>query len=335
MTKIGILFLALTSIISCDSVKNTTTNRNTFFKTVSSENSMLIDSNMVRKHLYTLASDDMQGRKSGTTGIEKAAVYIESEFKKIGLSTFGDLENYRQTFTFKNRSTKETITSSNIIGVLEGKSKKEEYVIISAHYDHLGMKKSGGGDLIYNGANDDASGVTGVLALAAYFKEVGNERTIVFAAFTAEEMGLIGSTHFGKGIDATKFVAGINLEMIGKTPSFGPNTAWLTGFSRSDFGTIIQRNLEGTGYQLFPDPYKKFNLFFRSDNASLARLGVPSHTFSTTPIDVDPDYHKVSDESETLNMTVITQTIQAVAKGTESIINGKDTPTRVLLEDKT
>jgi Zn-dependent M28 family amino/carboxypeptidase len=334
MTKIGILFLALTSIISCDSVKNTTTNRNTFFKTVSSENSMLIDSNMVRKHLYTLASDDMQGRKSGTTGIEKAAVYIESEFKKIGLSTFGDLENYRQTFTFKNRSTKETITSSNIIGVLEGKSKKEEYVIISAHYDHLGMKKSGGVDLIYNGANDDASGVTGVLALAAYFKEVGHERTLVFAAFTAEEMGLIGSTHFGKGIDATKFVAGINLEMIGKTPSFGPNTAWLTGFERSDFGTIIQRNLEGTGYQLFPDPYKKFNLFFRSDNASLARLGVPSHTFSTTPIDVDPDYHKVSDESETLNMTVITQTIQAVAQGTESIINGKDTPTRVVLEDK-
>jgi Zn-dependent M28 family amino/carboxypeptidase len=147
-------------------------------------------------------------------------------------------------------------------------------------------------------------------------------------------MGLIGSTHFGKGIDANKFVAGINLEMIGKVPSFGPNTAWLTGFERSDFGKIIQRNLKGTGYQLFPDPYKNFNLFFRSDNASLARLGVPSHTFSTTPIDVDKDYHKASDEAETLNMTVITQTIQAVAKGTESIINGKDTPTRVVLNEK-
>jgi Zn-dependent M28 family amino/carboxypeptidase len=293
---------------------------------------IVIDSNMVRKHLYTLAADDMEGRKSGTAGIEKAAVYIENEFKKIGLSTFGDLENYRQTFTFKNRRTKEDITSSNIIGVLEGSSKKDEYVIISAHYDHLGMKMSGDGDLIYNGANDDASGVTGVLALAAYFKEIGHERTLVFAAFTAEEMGLMGSTHFGKGIDATKFVAGINLEMIGKTPSFGPNTAWLTGFERSDFGTIIQQNLVGSGYQLFPDPYKKFNLFFRSDNASLARLGVPSHTFSTTPIDVDPDYHQLSDEAETLNITVITQTIQAVAKGTESIINGKDTPTRVTLE---
>jgi len=260
-------------------------------------------------------------------------VYKESEFKRIGLTTFEGLETYRQTFNFTPRRAKEEITSANIIGMLEGKSKKEEYVIISAHYDHLGMKKSGGGDLIFNGANDDASGVTGVLALAEYFKKVGNERTIVFAAFTAEEMGLIGSTHFGKGIDASKFVAGINLEMIGKIPSFGPNTAWLTGFERSDFGKIVQRNLEGSGYQLFPDPYKNFNLFFRSDNASLARLGVPSHTFSTTAIDVDKDYHKVSDEAETLNMTVITQTIQAVAKGTESIINGKDTPTRVILEE--
>ncbi|WP_439127576.1 M28 family peptidase [Polaribacter sp.] len=297
-------------------------------------NSFFIDSTLVKKHLYTLASDEMEGRKSGTPGIEKAAKYIENEFEKLGLTTFGDLKSYRQTFTFKNRRTKEDITSSNIIGVLEGNTKKDEYVIISAHYDHLGKKKSGEGDLIYNGANDDASGVTGVLTLAKYFKEMGNERTIVFAAFTAEEMGLIGSTHFGKGINASKFVAGINLEMIGKVPSFGPNTAWLTGFERSDFGKIIQKNLEGTGYQLFPDPYKKFNLFFRSDNASLARLGVPSHTFSTTPIDVDPDYHKLTDEAETLNMTVITQTIQAVAKGTASIINGKDTPTRVVIKER-
>ena len=332
MKKIFLIIVALISLISCDSAKNTAIKKKISSEAVSIENIMLIDSNIVRKHLYTLASDEMEGREPGTPGIEKAAAYIENEFKKNGLSLFGDLKSYRQTFTFKNRRTDEDITSSNIIGVLEGRSKKEEYVIISAHYDHLGMKKSGEGDLIYNGANDDASGVTGVLALAAYFKEVGHERTIVFAAFTAEEMGLVGSTYFGKEIDAAKFVAGINLEMIGKTPSFGPNTAWLTGFERSDFGKIIQRNLEGTGYQLFPDPYKKFNLFFRSDNASLARLGVPSHTFSTTPIDVDPDYHQVTDASETLNMTVITQTIQAVAKGTKSIINGTDTPTRVVIK---
>ena len=299
-----------------------------------STSAFFIDSTLVKKHLYTLASDEMEGRRSGTKGIEKAAQYIENEFKRIGLTNFEGLDSYRQTFTFTNRRSKKEIESANIIGVLEGKSKKDEYVIISAHYDHLGIGKPIEGDSIYNGANDDASGVTGVLALADYFKKVGNERTIVFAAFTAEEMGLIGSTNFGKGIDANKFVAGINLEMIGKTPSFGPNTAWLTGFERSDFGKIVQKNLEGSGYQLFPDPYKNFNLFFRSDNASLARLGVPSHTFSTTAIDVDKDYHKVTDEAETLNMTVITQTIQAVAKGTKSIIDGKDTPTRVVIVER-
>ncbi|CAM1352490.1 M20/M25/M40 family metallo-hydrolase [Tenacibaculum insulae] len=315
-------------LLSCKTVKNNQEQSTINSSEVVTEKSVItIDSSLVKKHLYTLASDEMGGRKPGTEGIEKAAKYIESEFAKIGLDTYNSLPTFRQNFDYKG------IKMFNVIGVLEGKSKKDEYVVVSAHYDHLGTKKDGEGDLIFNGANDDASGVTGVLALAKYFKEKGqNERTIVFVAFTAEEMGLIGSTHFGKGIDAAKFVAGINLEMIGKTPSFGPNTAWLTGFERSDFGKIIQKNLVGTGYQLFPDPYKKFNLFFRSDNASLAKLGVPSHTFSTTPIDVDKDYHKVSDEAETLNMTVITETIKAVAKGTESIINGKDTPTRVVLE---
>jgi Zn-dependent M28 family amino/carboxypeptidase len=323
MKNICIALIASAFIMSCDIKKNVNTKIG--------ESAFFIDSATVKKHLYTLASDEMEGRGTGTPGIEKAAKYIENEFKRIGLTTFEGLETYRQTFSFTPRGGKVDITTANIIGVLEGKSKKDEYVIISAHYDHLGIKGKVG-DTIYNGANDDASGVTGVLALAAYFKKVGHERTIVFAAFTAEEMGLIGSKYFGKAIDAKKFVAGINLEMIGKVPSFGPNTAWLTGFDRSDFGKIIQKNLTSTGYQLFPDPYKKFNLFFRSDNASLARLGVPSHTFSTTPIDVDKNYHKASDEVKTLNMTVITQTIQAVAIGTESIINGKDTPTRVVLE---
>jgi len=310
LTTLSILFISLTS------------------------NAQDIDKKMVKKHLYTLASDDMQGRRTGTEGIEKAAQYIEGEFKRIGLKTYADLSSYRQTFTFTSRRTNESITGSNIIGVLEGKGKKDEFVVVSAHYDHLGEKKEGEGDLIFNGANDDATGVTGVLALAEYFaKEGNNERTIIFIAFTAEEMGLIGSKHFGKGIDASKFIAGINLEMIGKEPASGPKTAWLTGFDRSDFGKIIQKNLEGSGYKLYPDPYVRFGLFFRSDNASLARLGVPAHTFSTTQIDKDKDYHQVSDEAETLDVGVITETIKAVAKGTESIINGKDTPSRVVLKE--
>ncbi|TVZ56949.1 peptidase M28-like protein [Lutibacter sp. Hel_I_33_5] len=322
MKKITFLLMITILIISCKE-------KNKVVQKSNSKKVFVIDSVTVKKHLYTLASDEMQGRRAGTEGIEKAAQYIENEFKRIGLKTYDTLSSYRQNFVTKE------LKMFNVIGVLEGKSKKDEFVVISAHYDHLGMKKDGEGDLIFNGANDDASGVTGVLTLAEYFKNKGNnERTILFVAFTAEEMGLIGSKYFGKGIDASKFVAGINLEMIGKSPSFGPNTAWLTGFERSDFGTIVQKNLEGSGYKLYPDPYTNFNLFFRSDNASLARLGIPSHTFSTTAIDIDKDYHKVTDEAETLNMTVISETIKAVAKGTESIITGKDTPSRVVLEEK-
>ena len=280
----------------------------------------------VKKHLYTLASDAMEGRQAGTIGIEKAAQYIETAFEDIGLTKYNNLSTYRQNFKANG------LDLFNVIGVLEGKSKKDEFVVISAHYDHLGVKKEGTGDLIYNGADDDASGTTAVLTLAQYFKELGtNERTLIFVAFTAEEMGLLGSRHFGQDVNASQFIAGINIEMIGKHSSYGPNTAWLTGFDRSDFGTIIQRNLVGTSYTVYPDPYPTQRLFFRSDNASLAQLGIPSHTFSTVPIDTDVHYHQVTDEAATLDMEIITQTIRAIAIGTQSIVSGEDTPTRVVL----
>ena len=296
-------------------------------------NSQTINQNSVEKHLYTLANDSMQGRKAGSPGIEKAAKYIEQQFFEIGLKPFNN-SSFRQTFKHINtRSEKEEeLTLFNVIGFLEGTSLKEEIVVISAHYDHLGKKNTGEGDLIFNGANDNATGVTAMIMLAEYFKKAKiNKRSIVFIAFTAEEMGLVGSNHFGKTISAESITAGVNIEMIGKESPFGPKTAWLTGFERSDFGKIIQKNLSFSEYKLYPDPYKNYRLFFRSDNASLARLGVPAHTFSTSPMDKDLDYHKVSDEVETLNVMTITDTIKAIATGIESIISGEDTPRRLTL----
>ena len=287
-----------------------------------------IKAELVEKHLKTLASDEMQGRQVGTAGIELAAQYLENEFSKLELETFQGAIDYRQTFE------KSGMKLSNIIGVLEGTSQKDEYVVISAHYDHLGILAEKNGDSIANGADDDASGVAAVLTLANYWKKKGtNKRTILFVAFTGEEKGLWGSTYFGTKVNANKCVAGINIEMIGKNSKFGPKTAFLTGFERSDFGKIIQENLKNTNYKLFPDPYVTFNLFYRSDNASLARLGVPAHTFSTCPIDQDIYYHTVDDEIETLDMQTIANTIEAIAIGTESIILGKDTPTRVSINN--
>ena len=296
-------------------------------------NSQIINEITVKKHIYALANDSMQGRKAGSPGIEKAAKYIEQQFSKIGLKPFNS-SNFRQTFKHINRRSEkqEELTLFNVIGFLEGTTLKDEFVVVSAHYDHLGKKNTGEGDLIFNGANDNATGVSAMIMLADYFKKVKiNKRSILFIAFTAEEMGLVGSNHFGKTISAEAITAGVNIEMIGKESPFGPKTAWLTGFNRSDFGKIIQKNLSSSKYKLYPDPYKNYRLFFRSDNASLARLGVPAHTFSTSPMDKDLDYHKVSDEVETLDVKTITETIKAIATGIKSIISGEDTPTRLIL----
>jgi len=185
---------------------------------------------------------------------------------------------------------------------------------------------------VFNGANDNATGVAAMIMLAEYFKKTKiNKRSVLFVAFTAEEMGLIGSNYFGKTISAESITAGVNIEMIGKESPFGPKTAWLTGFDRSTFGKIIQKNLSSSEYRLYADPYKDFRLFFRSDNASLARLGVPAHTFSTSPMDKDLDYHQLSDEVETLDVKIITETIKAISVGIKSIVSGDDTPSRVVL----
>ena len=296
-------------------------------------NSQTINEISVKKHLYTLANDSMQGRKAGSPGIEKAAKYIEQQFSEIGLKPFEN-SSFRQSFKHINSRSekKEELDLFNIIGLLKGTSLKEEFVIISAHYDHLGQIEGGKGDLVFNGANDNATGVAAMIMLAEYFKKAKiNKRSILFVAFTAEEMGLIGSNYFGKTISAESIIAGVNIEMIGKESPFGPKTAWLTGFKRSTFGEIIQKNLSSSEYRLYPDPYKDFRLFFRSDNASLARLGVPAHTFSTSPMDKDLDYHQLSDEVETLDVKIITETIKAISVGIKSIVSGDDTPSRVVL----
>ena len=225
----------------------------------------------------------------------------------------------------------ETSALNNVVGVLPGKSKKSEYVVFSGHYDHLGiLAPDASKDSIANGADDDASGTTAVVTLAKHFHDLhNNERTLIFVAFAAEEIGGYGSHYFSRQLDADSVVAMFNIEMIGKESKFGVNTAFITGFDRSDFGTILQNNLKGSVFHFYPDPYPEQNLFYRSDNATLARLGVPAHTISTDQIDKDPLYHSVKDEVASLNITNITNTIKAIAISATGIISGKETPTRI------
>ena len=408
----------------------------------------LIPQDDVERVIKTLAADDMQGRATFTPGIEKAARFIESEYKQIGLEPMAGDDAYRQNFSMtrvtpvkslasingklipedslfidsqqpalnwtnsadveivklsagknfrteyrgymqsgkkmlilvdpeftafftrlRDANRKGTISNKtnnttslvfilgnhddiksfdvsyvskteqlplfNIVGVLPGKTKPNEYVVFSGHYDHLGILKPVQGDSIANGADDDASGTTAVIELAKYFKKLhNNARTLIFVAFTAEEIGEFGSQHFATTVDPDKVVAMFNIEMIGKASKFGENSAFITGFERSDFGPILQKNLEGTAFKFYPDPYPAEDLFYRSDNASLARVGVPAHTISTDQIDIDKYYHTVKDEISTLDMGNIVETIRAIALSSRTIVSGKDTPKRVAKLEK-
>jgi len=223
----------------------------------------------------------------------------------------------------------EALPLTNLVGQIEG-NRPHEIVLFSAHYDHLGIQSPVDGDSVANGANDDASGVAAVLELARYYKAVGKpERTLMFALFTAEEMGGYGSYYFSEQVNPDSIVAMFNIEMIGKPAVSGPNSGWITGFDKSDLGEIMQRAVEGTEYTFTADPYPQQNLFFRSDNANLARKGVPAHTISTTPIDVDEDYHKVSDELEKLDVDHMTNTIKAILAGARTVVSGEATPSRI------
>ncbi|AEW01927.1 aminopeptidase [Niastella koreensis] len=232
---------------------------------------------------------------------------------------------------------KQTVSSrplKNVVGILPGKSKKEEYVIFSGHYDHLGVgKANAAGDSIYNGANDDAAGTTAVIMLANYFaKQKKNERTLVFVAFTAEEAGGFGSQYFSQNFNPDKVMAMFNIEMIGTESKWGTNSAFITGYEKTDMGKILEKNLEGTDFKFYPDPYPDQQLFYRSDNATLARQGVPAHTISTSKMDSEKFYHTQEDEIETLDMNNMAAIIRAIAISSTSIVAGKDTPARVAPE---
>lgn len=218
---------------------------------------------------------------------------------------------------------------ANVAGMIKGSTKPDEFVIFSGHYDHLGILPSEAGDSIANGADDDASGTTAVIMLSKYFKKHPPQRSVIFVAFTAEESGGHGSRYFSEHQDPDKVVAMFNIEMIGKESKFGKNSAFITGYERSSFGPILQRNLKGSSFTFHPDPYPEQNLFYRSDNATLARQGVPAHTISTTQIDKDHFYHTVRDELSTLDIKNITDIIKAIAISAGTIVNGTDTPTRI------
>jgi peptidase M28-like protein len=289
--------------------------------------------------LYPLVQRLLNTKKNYFIRVDTAHIRMFNSLKRFRSQTFPYEANIVLMLAMEDVNTwdvnfKQEITEmklKNVVGIIPGKKKKDEYVIFSGHFDHLGIgKANAAGDSIYNGANDDAAGTTAVIMLANYFaQKKDNDRTLVFAAFTAEEVGGFGSQYFSKQFDPAKVMAMFNIEMIGTESKWGTNSAYITGYERTDMGKILEKNLEGSQFKFYPDPYPTQQLFFRSDNATLARLGVPAHTISTSKMDSEKFYHTQDDEIETLDMKNMAEIIKAVAISSRSIIDGKDSPSRV------
>lgn len=283
----------------------------------------------VRNAMNILAGDSLQGRGNGSTDLLKAAEFINGQFQEAGLQPLSGFNSLYHSFHPFSREKDSLKLEYNIVGILPGRSKPEEYIVFSAHYDHEGLLRGKKKDRIMNGANDNASGTTALLMLARYFAlRKDNERTLVFCAFAGEEIGLKGSRSLVQTLNTEKIKAGINLEMLGVT-QYGKKKVFITGEEYSTLPDILNRQLKAQGLKVINEPDEEKILFMRSDNYPFAEKGVAFHTIMASDDD-EPCYHKPCDEIKRIDMLNLTFIIRAIAAGSRSLINGDETPENVV-----
>jgi hypothetical protein len=264
----------------------------------------------LRGHLSFIASDLLEGRDTPSRGLDIAAEYIAAQFRRAGLEPAGEGGGYFQTTEFATRSAPDKpIKSRNVAALLRGSDPalKDTYVILSAHYDHVGVREQAAGpDKIFNGANDDGSGTVAVVEIASALARLRPRprRSVLFILFTGEEKGLQGSRYYGRHplVPLERTVAQVNLEHLGRTDDTeGPRVgaANLTGFDYSTVGATLKAAGDALGVKVEKHPTKSDAFFRRSDNQSLADLGVPAHTISVSY--EFPDYHGAGDHWEKID----------------------------------
>jgi Zn-dependent M28 family amino/carboxypeptidase len=304
----------------------------------------LINPSSLRQVVEALASDSLEGRFTGTMHAQKAASFIAEEFKKAGAAPLAGNDGYFMPFTAKGNS---LIPALNVMAALRGNTKPDELIIFCAHYDHVGtpstnpFKDHSGnstgrkGDTIFNGANDNATGVAAVIHLARYFGQLkNNERSIIFIAFSGEELGMQGSQQTASFFKPASVVALINIEMIGRSISGKRRNAYITGSHLSDLQKLMNKKLRETNLGLYgkkffsKDPFPDANLFARSDNYWFSLKGIPAHTIMASSPD-DEYYHSPGDDPSTLDFSLMTTLVKAIAISCTPLIEGIEAPRRI------
>jgi hypothetical protein len=300
--------------------------------------------------LTQLSDDSLHGRLTGAPGARIAAEMIAREMQRLGLEPAGDSGYFQRVALYRVTDTAgrvrirlapswaaiDTVPGAqrfwavNVVGRLAGAdaSLGDEHILVDAHYDHIGVAgdsrgqcRPAGADSICNGADDDASGVVATLKIAQAMRAGARpRRTVLFAAMTGEEVGLLGARWYVDHpvLPLTSMTANLEIEMIGRPDSLagGPGKAWLTGYERSTMGDM----LAAAGIPLVADPRPTQQFFTRSDNYALAQRGVVAHTMSS--FNLHRDYHQVTDEASRADAVHMAAVIDAAARAVRMLADG-------------
>lgn len=245
-------------------------------------------------NLKNLSSDAFEGRRTGTKGAKKARKYIVNEFYKLNVESFG--KSFEQKFYFAKGN--KFYEGTNILGFIKGSKYPTKYIVISAHYDHEGIKRG----QIYNGADDNASGVSALFSFAEYFKKYPPKYSVILAAFDAEELGLQGSKYFVKNSlsKGKKIVFNLNMDMISRS---NRNELFLVGARENNklkYSFLKHSNCcKDIKIVVGHDGYDKLdNWTYSSDHSNFYKRNIPFLYFG---VEDHPDYHEPTDDFEKIN----------------------------------
>ncbi|MGV6828168.1 MAG: M28 family metallopeptidase [Flavobacteriales bacterium] len=326
MKKLFILSLILLNV-SCNSAQTTATQKKTrvdYEKTITAED--------LKTHLSIIADDKMEGRATGTEGNNKAADYLRNFYKNQGITSPEGVTNYYQNIParFFNRK-KDAKPSQNVLAFIKGSDKPEEVIVISAHYDHLGMDNNGA---IYNGADDDGSGTVSLLEIAEAFQKAvkngdGPKRSILFLHVTGEEIGLYGSSYYTKNpvFDFNNTVCNLNIDMVGRidpNKKNNPNYIYLIGSDKlsQDLHNLseevnkkyCQLELDYT-FNADDDPNR---FYYRSDHYNFAKNNIPVIFYFNG---VHEDYHQLTDTVDKIEFDLMAKRVRLIFETAWEIAN--------------
>lgn len=301
------------------------------------EPSARITADDMRARIEYLASDRLQGRSTPSPGLELAVEYIESEFRRLGLRAVGGARGYRQVYRLtaggagrgRSPAPREVVEASNVVGIVRGQDpeRREQFVVVSAHIDGLGVGRAIDGDSIYNGADDNASGTAGLLEIAESLSssEAAPARSVLFLAVSGEEQGLWGSTWFvhRPPVPLSQIVANINIDMIGRN---WEDTIAVIGKPYSSLGATVDSVASANpelGLAVVGDLWPGERFFFRSDHYNFARNGIPAVFFFNG---VHEDYHQPSDEPDRIDFEKASRVARLIQEVVLAVANAPDPP---------